>query len=96
MLFYYIHSDKIQTVHKNTLALLHFSHPVCTVTGKKYYVRGNFTRNSTNVIYLVDRIYRKCQYVGLPVLLNKVLVFIKSDIKTKKDPCGTARHFSSI
>ena len=96
MLLYYIHSGKIQTVHRNTSALLRFLHTVCTVTSKKYYVRGNFTRNSTNAIYLVDCIYRKCQYVGLPLLLNNVPIFIKSEIKTKKDPCGTARPFSSI
>ena len=37
---------------------------VCTVTGKKYYIRGNFTCNSTTVIYLVECINCKCQYVG--------------------------------
>ena len=37
---------------------------VGTVTSKKYYIRGNFASNSTNVIYLVECINCKYQYVG--------------------------------
>ena len=36
---------------------------VGTVTSKKYYIRGNFASNSTNVIYLVECINCKYQYV---------------------------------
>ena len=37
---------------------------VCTITGKKYHIRGSFTCYSANVIYLVECINCKCQYVG--------------------------------
>ena len=37
---------------------------LCTITGNKCYIRGNFTCYSTNVIYLVECINRNCQYVG--------------------------------
>ena len=69
---------------------------VYTVTGKKYYIRGNFTCNSTNVIYLVECINCKCQYVGFVTSFKQRFRILKSDIKTKKDRCGTARHFHFI
>ena len=34
-----------------------------TVTGEKYYIRGNFSCNSTNVSYVVKFINCKCHYV---------------------------------
>ena len=68
----------------------------CTVTGKKYYIRGNSSCNSTNVIYLVECINCKCQYVGSATSFKQHVRIHKSDIKTKKDRCGTARHFNSI
>ena len=34
--------------------------------------------------------------LGLPLILNSVYCIHKSDIKTEKDRCVTARHFSSI
>ena len=68
----------------------------CTVTGKKYYIRGNFTCNSTNVIYLVECINCKCQYVGSGTSFKLRFRIHKSDIKTKKDCCEAARHFNSI
>ena len=68
----------------------------CTLTGKKYYIRGNFTCNSTNAIYLVECINCKCQYFGSATFLKQRSGIHKSDIKTKKDRCGTARHFNSI
>ena len=69
---------------------------VCTVTGKKYYIRCNFTCISTNVICLVECIDCKCQYVGSATSFKQRFRIPKSDIKTKKDRCGTARHFNSI
>ena len=69
---------------------------VCTVAGKKYYIRGNFTRNPVNAIYLVECINCKCQYVGSATSFKQRFRIHKSDIKTKKDSCGTARHFNSI
>ena len=69
---------------------------VCTVTGKKYYIRGNFACNSANVIYLVECINCKCQCVGSATSFKQRFRSHKSDIKTKKDRCGTARQFNSI
>ena len=69
---------------------------VCTVTGKKYYIRGNFTCNSTDVIYPGECINCKCQYFGSATSFKELFCIHKSDIKTKKDRCGTARHFNSI
>ena len=40
---------------------------VCTVTGKKYYISGNFTCNSTNVMYLVE-------YINCIVLKQRKIV----------------------
>ena len=68
---------------------------VSTVTGKKYYIRGNFTCNSTNVIYLAECINCKCQYVESATSFKHFRIH-KSNIKTKTDHCGTARHFNSI
>ena len=69
---------------------------VFTVAGKKYYIRGNFTSNSTNVNYLVECINCKSQYVGPATSFKKSFYIHKSDIKTKTDSSGTARHFNSI
>ena len=69
---------------------------VCTVAGKKYYIRGNFTCNPVTAIYLVECINCKCQYVGSATSFKQRFHIHKSDIKTKKDSCGTARHFNSI
>ena len=69
---------------------------VCTATGEKHHMRDNFTCNSTNAIYLVECINCKCQYVGSATSLKQCFRIHKSDIKTKKDRCGTARHFNSI
>ena len=62
----------------------------CTVTGKKYYIRGNFSCNSTDVIYLVEFINCKCQYLGSAFSFKQCFCIHKSDIKTKKNCCGTA------
>ena len=43
---------------------------VCSVTGKKYNIRGNFTCSSTNVIYLLG--INVINMLGLPLLLNNV------------------------
>ena len=68
----------------------------CTVTSKKYYIVDNFTYNSTDVIYLVECINCTCQYVGSAISFKQRFCIHKSDIKTKKDRCGNARHFDSI
>ena len=38
----------------------------------------------------------KCQYVGSATSFKQHFCIHKSDIKTKKDHCGTARHYNSI
>ena len=52
---------------------------VRTVTGKRHYIRDNFTCSSTNVIYPFKQHF--CIH--------------KPDIKTKKDRFGIASHFNS-
>ena len=69
---------------------------VCTVIGKKYYIRGNFTCNSINVIYLVERVNGECQYVGSNTSFKQLFRIHKSDIKTKKDRCETTRHLNYV
>ena len=69
---------------------------VSTVTSNKYYIRGNFTCTSTDVIYLVECINCKCQYVGSTTSFKQRFRIHKPDIKTKKVRCGTARQFNSI
>ena len=68
---------------------------VCTVTGKKYHVKGKLNCESINVIYLIS--CAKCleQYVGSATKFKTRFRIHKSDIKTKKDRCGTARHFNN-
>ena len=63
---------------------------VSTVTSNKYYIRGNFTCTSTDVIYLVEYINCKCQYVGSTTYFKQRFRIHKPDIKTKKVCCGTA------
>ena len=61
-----------------------------TVTGRVYSVRESLSCNSPNVIYIIS--CKNCgdQYVGSARFRIR-----KSDIKTKKDRCGTARHFNN-
>ena len=47
-------------------------------------------------IYLVECINCKCPYVGSPTSFKRRFLIHKSDIKTKIDSGGTARHFNSI
>ena len=69
---------------------------VCTVTGKKCCISGNFTCNSTNDIYLVEWVNCKYQYVGSTTSFKQRFRIHKSDIKTNKDHFETPRHFNSI
>ena len=65
----------------------------CTVTGKSYFIRVQLNCESINVIYLIT--CSKCleQYVGSAVKFKTRFRIHKSDIKTKKERCGSARHF---
>ena len=70
----------------------------CTVTGKKYFVKGELHCNSCNVIYLVLVECSNCkqQYIGFALNFKQWFRIHKSDIKTNKDRCGTARHFNNV
>ena len=45
---------------------------------------------------MVECINCKCQYVGSATSFKQRFYIHKSNIKTKKDHCGTARHYNSI
>ena len=56
---------------KNALVLLIVTHPISvktifvyTITGKKYYLRYNFTCSSINIIYMEECINYKSRYIG--------------------------------
>ena len=64
---------------------------ICTATGTSYFMRGQLNCESINVII------SKCleQYVGSAVKFKTRFCIHKSVIKTKKERCGSARHFNS-
>ena len=68
---------------------------ICTVTGKSYFIRGQLNCESINVVYLIT--YSKCleQYVGSAVKFKTRFRIHRSDIKTKKERYGSARHFNN-
>ena len=66
----------------------------CTVTGKVYYIKGEMNCESSNIIYIVTSMKCLEQYVGSAREFKSRFRIRKSDIKTKKDRCGTARHFN--
>ena len=67
----------------------------CTVTGKSYFIRGQLNCESIYVIYLITCYKFLEQYVGSAVKFKTRFRIHKSDIKTKKERCGSARHFNS-
>ena len=67
----------------------------CKVTGRFYNVRGNLYCNSINVIYWISCKNCEDQYIGSGIDFKARFRTHKSDIKTKKDSCGTSRHFNS-
>ena len=67
----------------------------CTVTDKVYYIKGEMNCESTNIIYLITCIKYLEQYVGSATKFKSRFRIQKSDIKTKKERCGTARHFNN-
>ena len=68
----------------------------CTVTGKKYFVKGELHYNSCNVIYLVECSNCKKQCTGSALYFKQRFRIHKFDIKTNKDRCVTARHFNNV
>ena len=67
----------------------------CKVTNKKYYINNDFDCNYMNVIYLISCTNCNEQYVGSAIDFKKRFRIHKSDINTKKDRCGVARHFTN-
>ena len=67
----------------------------CTVTGKTYFIKGNLSRDSCNIIYLITCFNCREQYVGSATNFQQRLRNQKSDIKTNKGFCGTARNFNN-
>ena len=67
----------------------------CEVTCRLCNVRGELSCNSSNVIYLIP--FKNCegQYIGSAIDFNVRFRIHRSDIKPKKDRCGTARHFNT-
>ena len=68
----------------------------CTVTGKKYFVKGELHCNSCNVIYLVDCSNFKHQFISSELNFKRQFRIHQSDIKTKENSCGTGKHFNNI
>ena len=62
----------------------------CTVTGKTYFIKGNLSSDSYNVIHLITCSNCTEQYVRPAVNFKQRFRIHKSDIKTNKDRCGTA------
>ena len=51
--------------------------------------------DSCSVIYLITCSSCREQYVGSAINFKQIFRIHKSDIKTNKDRCGTARHFNN-
>ena len=62
----------------------------CTVTGKTYFIKGNLSNDSCNVIHLITCSNCTEKYVRPAVNFKQRFRIHKSDIKTNKDRCGTA------
>ena len=67
----------------------------CTATGNVSFIKGNLSSDSCNVVYLMACSNCTEQYVGSAINFKQRFRIRKSDIKTNKDCCGTARHFNS-
>ena len=67
----------------------------CKATGRVYSVRGSLSCNSPNVINIIS--CKNCgdHYVGSATDFKARFTIHKSIIKTKKDRCGTTRHFNN-
>ena len=68
---------------------------ICKVTNKKYHIKNDFDCNSINVIYLISCTNCNEQYEGSAIDFKKRFRIDKSNINTKKDRCGVARHFNN-
>ena len=68
---------------------------MCKVTARFYNIRGNLSCNSSNVIYLISCKNCEGQYIGSAIDFKARFRIHKSDIKTKKDRCGTTSQFNT-
>ena len=67
----------------------------CTVTGETYFIKGTLSCNSCNVIYLITCSNCRKQHIESAVNFKQRFRIHKSDIKTNKDRCSTARYFNN-
>ena len=67
----------------------------CKVTGRFCNVRGNLSCNSNNAIYSISCKNCEDQYIGSAIDFKVRFRIHKTDIKSKKDWCSTARHFNT-
>ena len=68
---------------------------ICRVTGKSYFIRGQLNCERINVIYSKTCSKYLEQYAGSAVKFKTRFRIHKSDIKTEKERCRSARHFNS-
>ena len=66
-----------------------------TVKGKTYFIKGNSSCDSCNIIYLTTCSNCREQFVWSVIDFKQRFRIHKSDIKTDKDRCVTARHFNN-
>ena len=64
------------------------------VTSKTYFIKGDLSCNSKNVIYLITCDKCKDKYTDSAVDFKPRFKVHKSDIKTKKECCVTSIHFN--
>ena len=60
-----------------------------------YNIKGKLTCNTPNVVYLISCFNSYDRYVGSALDFKSRFRIHKSDIKTKKGRCGTARYFNT-
>ena len=64
------------------------------VIGKAYFIKGDLSCDSKNFIYLITCDKCKDECIVSTVDFKHCFRVHKSDIKTKKECCGTSRHFN--
>ena len=67
----------------------------CKVTGRVYNIRGKLSCNTLNAVYLISCSNCYDQYVGSALDFKSRFKIHMSDIKTRRDRCGTAKHFNT-
>ena len=62
------------------------------ITGKTYFIKGDLSCNNKNIICLMTCDKCRDEYIGSTVYFKPHFRVHRSDIKTKKERCGTSRH----